>query len=126
MNSVSGRSIAVSDDAEAESSTPIEVVKPKRLPVWNSFVHNFHRMQTALPTVSVVIGRLPFALIPFAFSMFILVQALGSAWITVFAKWWGSWVAKTGTVGAVFGMYVVTVAGCNVRTALGLSVCPET
>ncbi|KAG9045028.1 hypothetical protein FS837_007162 [Tulasnella sp. UAMH 9824] len=71
------------------------------------------RIPTALPTSYTIFTRLPFPLIPFAFSMFILVQALGSAWIPVFSGWWAAWAARTGTVGSVLGMYVISVLGCN-------------
>lgn len=72
------------------------------------------RITTAFPTSYTIFTRLPFPLIPFAFSMFILVQSLGSAWIPVFARWWTAWAGRTGTVGCVLGMYVISVAGCNV------------
>ncbi len=74
----------------------------------------WHRFNVKAPTVNTVLSRLPFLLVPFALSMFILVQALGNSWISVFASWWAAWVRKTGTTGAVFGMYIMTVLGCNV------------
>lgn len=74
----------------------------------------FARIQQAFPTCCLVISRLPVFAVLFALCMFILVQSLGSSWINVFATWWARWVYKTGTVGAVLGMYVVTMAGCNV------------
>ncbi|KAG8983554.1 hypothetical protein FRB90_005910 [Tulasnella sp. 427] len=83
-----------------------------KLGTWK-LVRFISRVPTALPTSYTIFTRLPFPLIPFAFSMFILVQALGSAWIPVFARWWTAWAGKTGTVGCVLGMYVISVAGCN-------------
>ncbi|KXJ91903.1 hypothetical protein Micbo1qcDRAFT_161941 [Microdochium bolleyi] len=66
------------------------------------------------PTVMAVMSHLPFALIPFAFCMFILVQGLVTkGWIQVFAYGWDHWVEKTGTVGAIGGMGFLAVILCN-------------
>ncbi|KAK9416913.1 putative Citrate transporter-like domain-containing protein [Seiridium unicorne] len=83
--------------------------------------------QETFPTVTVVVSHLPFALIPFAFCMFTLVQALVTkGWIAVFAYGWDHWVTKTGTVGAVGGMGFLSVilcnfAGTNIGTTILLS-----
>jgi len=66
------------------------------------------------PTASLVISRLPLQLIPFAFSMFILVEALSyTGWIRVFATWWAAWVDVGGVAGAIWLMGVISVLGCN-------------
>jgi Na+/H+ antiporter NhaD/arsenite permease-like protein len=71
--------------------------------------------QETFPTVTAVVAHLPFALIPFAFTMFILVQALKTkGWVPVFAYGWDHWVNKTGTVGAIGGMGFLSVILCNV------------
>lgn len=71
--------------------------------------------QVTFPTVTTVIAHLPFALIPFAFAMFILVQALVTkGWVPVFAHGWDHWVVKTGTMGAIGGMGLLSVLLCNV------------
>ena len=68
------------------------------------------------PTAVAVLSELPYALIPFAFSMFILVQALVTkGWVQVFAHGWDNWVNKTGNIGAVGGMGFLAVCLCNVR-----------
>ncbi|KAF7538505.1 hypothetical protein G7054_g2919 [Neopestalotiopsis clavispora] len=83
--------------------------------------------QETFPTMTAVISHLPFALIPFAFCMFTLVQALVTkGWIAVFAHGWDHWVAKTGTVGAIGGMGFLSVilcnfAGTNIGTTILLS-----
>ncbi|KAF1831298.1 hypothetical protein BDW02DRAFT_59077 [Decorospora gaudefroyi] len=70
--------------------------------------------QETFPTTMTVIHHLPLALVPFAFCMFILVQALVTkGWVPVFAYAWDHWVAKTGTVGAIGGMGFVSVILCN-------------
>lgn len=67
------------------------------------------------PTFVHVFLRLPLPLLPFAFSMFILVEALSFVgWIRVFGGWWASWVDVAGLGGAVFLMAVLSVLGCNV------------
>lgn len=83
--------------------------------------------QETFPTMTAVISHLPFALIPFAFCMFTLVQALVTkGWIAVFAHGWDHWVTKTGTVGAIGGMGFLSVilcnfAGTNIGTTILLS-----
>ena len=73
--------------------------------------------QETFPTVTAVVAHLPFALVPFAFAMFILVQALTTkGWVPVFAYGWDHWVRKTGTVGAIGGMGFLSVIMCNVGT----------
>jgi Na+/H+ antiporter NhaD/arsenite permease-like protein len=73
--------------------------------------------QDTFPTATAVLAHLPFALIPFAFTMFILVQALVTkGWVPVFAYGWDHWVHKTGTVGAIGGMAFLSVILCNVST----------
>jgi Na+/H+ antiporter NhaD/arsenite permease-like protein len=71
--------------------------------------------QETFPTAMAVLTHLPFALVPFIFSMFLLVQALVTrCWVLVFAYGWDHWVNKTGTVGAVGGMGFVSIILCNV------------
>ncbi|KAJ1333975.1 arsenical pump membrane protein [Microdochium nivale] len=76
------------------------------------------------PTVMAVMSHLPFALIPFAFCMFIMVQGLVTkGWIQVFAYGWDHWVMKTGTIGAIGGMGFLGVilsnfSGTNIGTTI--------
>lgn len=67
------------------------------------------------PTPITTLRRLPYPLLPFAFSMFILVQGLASTgWIAVFAGWWAAWARASGLLGVVGGMGFVSVCLCNV------------
>jgi hypothetical protein len=86
----------------------------------SSLIQDWLRLSTdTFPTVTSVIARLPFALLPFAFSMFILVQGLDSqGWVETFTKWWTVWVDKTGSIGAVAGMGLLSVCLSNVGTVL--------
>ncbi|KAI1742952.1 hypothetical protein F4680DRAFT_445420 [Xylaria scruposa] len=84
-------------------------------------------MQDTFPTVIAVFSHLPFALLPFSFEMFILVQGLvTNGWVPVFAYGWDHWVNKTGTIGAIGGMGFLSVilcnfAGTNIGTTILLS-----
>jgi Na+/H+ antiporter NhaD/arsenite permease-like protein len=72
-------------------------------------------LQCTFPAAMTVLAHLPFALVPFALSMFVLVQALVTkGWVPVFAYGWDHWVKKTGTVGAIGGMGFLSVVLCNV------------
>ncbi|PSR84071.1 putative arsenite transmembrane transporter protein [Coniella lustricola] len=83
--------------------------------------------QETFPTVSAVLAHLPFALVPFALCMFVLVEALVTkGWVPVFAYGWDHWVNKTGTIGAIGGMAFLSVilcnfAGTNIGTTILLS-----
>ncbi|EON96014.1 putative arsenite efflux transporter - putative protein [Phaeoacremonium minimum UCRPA7] len=58
-----------------------------------------------------MLAHLPYELVPFAFAMFVLVQALVTkGWVPVFAYGWDHWVNKTGTF-----------AGTNIGTTILLS-----
>lgn len=93
-----------------EKSTLVSVIKER-----------YRWSQETFPTVMAVVSHLPFALVPFAFSMFVLVQALVTkGWVPVFAYGWDHWVDKTGTIGAIGGMGFLSVILCNVSS------CPET
>jgi Na+/H+ antiporter NhaD/arsenite permease-like protein len=81
----------------------------------SSTADTYRWAQETFPTTMTVFHHLPFALLPFAFCMFVLVQALVTkGWVPVFAYGWDHWVEKTGTVGAVGGMGFVSVILCNV------------
>ena len=81
-----------------------------------SLLHDTYQWaRETFPTTMTVFNHLPFALLPFAFCMFVLVQALVTkGWVPVFAYGWDHWVEKTGTVGAVGGMGFLAVILCNV------------
>ena len=77
--------------------------------------HFWRWCQETFPTAAAVLTHLPLALVPFAFCMFILVQALVTkGWVPVFAHGWNHWVRKTGTVGSLAGMGFLSTVLCNV------------
>lgn len=105
--------------AASDSSRSHEREAPASL---DSLAQEAHRWaQETFPTPVAVLTHLPFALVPFAFAMFVLVQALVTkGWVPVFAHGWDHWVHKTGTVGAVGGMGFLSVILCNVSSRFGL------
>ncbi|KAK7427319.1 hypothetical protein QQZ08_006256 [Neonectria magnoliae] len=98
----------VEDETESD-----EDVRPTT--VVSLFEAGYIWLQDTFPTATVVISHLPFALVPFAFAMFVLVQALVTkGWVKVFAHGWDHWVGRTGTLGSIGGMGFLSVVLCNV------------
>jgi hypothetical protein len=74
--------------------------------------------QETFPTTTVCLRQLPYDLVPFAFCMFILVEALISkGWVRVFAHWWDHWATKSGPVGCIAGMGLLGVVLSSVSIA---------
>jgi Na+/H+ antiporter NhaD/arsenite permease-like protein len=101
-----------------KAATPREasLQQPREKTTLESLARDFYVWcQETFPTATAVISHLPFALVPFAFSMFVLVQALVTkGWVQIFALGWDAWVRKTGTIGAIGGMGFLSVVLCNV------------
>lgn len=84
-----------------------------------SFSHRFRTLSTALP-------RLPFALIPFAFAQFILIEALShQGWIDVFAHWLvkatNRQIYPTVWIIGVLGVLLCNLAGTNIGATILLT-----
>ncbi|KAI0531828.1 putative arsenite transmembrane transporter protein [Xylaria digitata] len=118
----------------AQAMVPADDVRAYGTPASNSpstlvsvTADAYRWMQDTWPTVIAVLSHLPFALLPFSFEMFILVQGLvTNGWVPVFAYGWDHWVHKTGTIGAIGGMGFLSVilcnfAGTNIGTTILLS-----
>lgn len=100
---------------DPEEDTATNARKHDQPTLTSLYKDGYRWSQETFPTVMAVISHLPFALIPFAFSMFVLVQALVTkGWVSVFAYGWDHWVEKTGTIGAIGGMGFLSVMLCNV------------
>lgn len=75
---------AFSERISAEAARPRE-----HTTVVSLFEERYRWCQETFPTVTAVLSHLPYALLPFAFSMFVLVEALVSkGWVPVFAYGW--------------------------------------
>ncbi|KAG6889949.1 hypothetical protein C0995_013476 [Termitomyces sp. Mi166 len=87
---------------------------------WTAFEDHFPTLATALP-------RLPFALIPFAFSQFILIEGLShQGWIEVFAGWLdkathGGQMHPTIWLIGVLGVLLCNLAGTNIGATILLT-----
>ncbi|KAI1212749.1 uncharacterized protein F4807DRAFT_348398 [Annulohypoxylon truncatum] len=114
-------------DAEKQSHCSVTVHERKKATLVSLLADSYRWSQETFPTATAVAGHLPYALVPFAFSMFVLVQALVTkGWVPVFAYGWDHWVEKTGTVGSIGGMGFLSVllcnfAGTNIGTTILLS-----
>jgi hypothetical protein len=88
----------------------------KLRPHLDTFVQKF-------PTFSGTIRRLPYALLPFAFSQFILVEALAyTGWINVFSNWLAI-VVGFSIPATIFVVGVLSVILCNVSgTNIGATI----
>ncbi|KAK1829444.1 arsenical pump membrane protein-domain-containing protein [Podospora conica] len=87
---------------------------PEKATLGSLVANTWAWLRETFPTATAVLALLPLALVPFAFTMFVLVQALVTkGWVPVFAYGWDHWVNLTGTVGAIGGMGFVSVILCN-------------
>ncbi|KAJ7248210.1 hypothetical protein B0H12DRAFT_1203080 [Mycena haematopus] len=83
-----GTPTAVPDIATPTSTSPPPSSFPLAKSLLFAFANKRTRFAAHFPTFSTALPRLPFALIPFAFSQFILIEALAhQGWIDVFASW---------------------------------------
>ncbi|KAG6361675.1 hypothetical protein INS49_009902 [Diaporthe citri] len=107
------------------AAVPTYEAHPRTLACASDGAHSW--CQETFPTATAVLSLLPFALVPFAFAMFVLVEALVTkGWVPVFAYGWDHWVNKTGVIGAIGGMGFLSVilcnfAGTNIGTTILLS-----
>ena len=107
--------------SQQSSSSPSESKSKSKpfssLPLLSSISHLQHRVSTYLsmhyPTFHTALPRLPFALVPFAFSQFILIEALSrQGWIDIFAQWLVI-VTKRETFKTIWVVGVLGVLLCN-------------
>lgn len=113
------QSPVTSSSAEADekgASTGSRSTTPPKATLSSLITNSYRYCQETFPTATAVVMHLPFKLVPFAFAMFVLVQALVTkGWVPVFAHGWDHWVDRTGTIGAIGGMGFVSVILCNAR-----------
>jgi len=84
------------------------------------------KLDRHFPTFSIALPRLPFALIPFAFSQFILIEALAhQGWIDIFAVWLvratGREAYSTIWVVGVLGVILCNISGTNIGATILLT-----
>jgi Na+/H+ antiporter NhaD/arsenite permease-like protein len=83
-------------------------------------------LKDRFPTLMKATPRLPFALVPFAFSQFILIEALGhQGWIAIFAEWLvaasGRRLFPTVWLVGVLGVVLCNIAGTNIGATILLT-----
>ncbi|KAH7921424.1 hypothetical protein BV22DRAFT_733653 [Leucogyrophana mollusca] len=78
----------IDEDQTTEPGTAVSPPTRPPTPQPSSSDKVLERLKNHFPTFFTALPRLPFALVPFAFSQFILIEALAhQGWIEVFAKW---------------------------------------
>ena len=121
------------------NSTPLSQQNPSdpsnskpfsSLPLLSPIFDLQHRFSTYLsnyfPTFHTALPRLPFALVPFAFSQFILIEGLSrQGWIDIFAQWLvivtKREMFKTVWVVGVFGVILCNASGTNIGATILLT-----
>jgi Na+/H+ antiporter NhaD/arsenite permease-like protein len=86
----------------------------------------FHSLATHFPTVFTAISRLPFDLVVFAFSQFILIEGLvNQGWIDIFAGWLvrasNHQMIPTIWIVGVMGVLLCNIAGTNIGATILLT-----
>jgi Na+/H+ antiporter NhaD/arsenite permease-like protein len=90
------------------------------------FIQIQDSLHARFPTFMSTFPRLPFALVPFAFSQFILVESLAyQGWISIFARWLviagGRHMDRTLWVVGVIGVVLCNISGTNIGATILLS-----
>lgn len=117
-------------DAHIHTTTP-DHIKQKSLSLSDD-THGkipqtrYSRLQKHFPTFFTALPRLPFALVPFAFSQFILIEALShQGWINVFASWLvhasHREIHPTIWLVGVIGVIMCNIAGTNIGATILLT-----
>lgn len=92
-----------------------------------SYMHNLYsRLDEHFPTFITALPRLPFALVPFAFSQFILIEALNhQGWVNVFANWLvrasHNQIHPTIWLIGVLGVVLCNISGTNIGATILLT-----
>lgn len=111
-----------------KSTTPVkELDKPSLIQQLKRFYQGRKRRFAAhFPTFYTALPRLPFALVPFAFSQFILIEALAhQGWIEIFANWLvrasNKQIYPTIWLIGVLGVILCNISGTNIGATILLT-----
>lgn len=110
----------INSDSSADSHTSLFSRQRTTLTAFRA------RFDRHFPTFSIALPRLPFALVPFAFSQFILIEALAhQGWIDVFAVWLvratGREIYPTIWIVGVLGVILCNLSGTNIGATILLT-----
>ncbi|ORY97846.1 hypothetical protein BCR43DRAFT_530787 [Syncephalastrum racemosum] len=101
-----------SSRSSIQSSTQREPGRVKKVKTW---------MERRLPTTAAVTMRMPWKILPFALSMFVLVEGLSEVgWIGIFAK--AMHVFTGHYVATVFGVLLVSLIACQLLNNLPMTI----
>ena len=92
----------------------------------SAYSKKVHELTVHFPTFFTALPRLPFALVPFAFSQFILIEALAhQGWIEIFANWLvrasNRQVYPTIWLIGILGVILCNVSGTNIGATILLT-----
>ena len=116
--------------SQQNTSAPSNGKPLSSLPILSSVYDLQHRISKYLlehfPTFHTALPRLPFALVPFAFSQFILIEGLSrQGWIDIFAQWLviltKREMFKTIWVVGVLGVLLCNASGTNIGATILLT-----
>lgn len=103
----------VADVSHARKQTMVKEAENRRTSPLAFVGHGWRKLQRWFPSLMASLRRLPLALLPFAFGMFILVQALNHVgFVTIMARGLGR-VCKAGVAATTFFMAFLSIVLCN-------------
>jgi hypothetical protein len=103
-----------------------KALKPKIAEVRRQWSLKYRKFAAHFPTFFTALPRLPFSLIPFAFSQFILIEALEhQGWINIFARWLviasGRQMMPVIWLVGIFGVILCNISGTNIGATILLT-----
>ncbi|KAJ2308052.1 hypothetical protein IWW55_000657 [Coemansia sp. RSA 2706] len=110
---------SLSPTAIAEQPNKARIMYSARLR--HRIVHGIHILDMRVPTVSAVLRRLPYGIIPFSLGMFIIVESLSEQGWTPRLAWLLKHMCPS-TAAAVFIVGAVTSLACNVLNNLPMAI----
>ncbi|KIY65232.1 hypothetical protein CYLTODRAFT_424538 [Cylindrobasidium torrendii FP15055 ss-10] len=113
--------------SHSSATTQTEKEVPPLFPEQRARLGKLHtRLSRRFPTLFTALPRLPFALVPFSFSQFILIEALShQGWIEVFAGWLvkasGRAIHPSIWLVGVLGVILCNISGTNIGATILLT-----
>ncbi|KAI9251385.1 hypothetical protein BDA99DRAFT_201050 [Phascolomyces articulosus] len=114
--------IATTTTATPPTITTLNDNNNNKKAIHNRFMHVIWKLRSRLPTISTVLMRMPWKILPFALSMFILVEALSEVgWIGICASAMVN-VAHHNYVATVFGVMGISLLACQLLNNLPMTI----
>ncbi|KAI7853115.1 citrate transporter-domain-containing protein [Circinella umbellata] len=113
---------ATTGGAATKPTTVTVVPTNNKNPLRDRFMHLLLKLRSRLPTMTTVLMRMPWKILPFALSMFILVEALSEVgWIGICATAMVS-VAHNNYVATAFGVMGISLLACQLLNNLPMTI----